>query len=81
MIAIPHKHIKVRDNLGRTLDRYHVNIPHVGCFTMSHNPGSPQGVCTTALPGEAIGVTIPWNKVPYAVQSHIESLYKGGGVK
>lgn len=33
------------DNQGKTFDRYTVIFPNNDIYAMSHNPGSPQGVC------------------------------------
>lgn len=75
--------MKIYDNQGKTFDRYTVIFPNGVIYLMSHNPGSPQGVCMYC--GTQIDISylkshnarVAIRNLPDQVQSQIKELRRG----
>jgi len=84
MMGKPESVISVRDNGGKTLDRYVVIfdpaifVPSRSglfvCLSLSKDPDDPQfGISQfdECVPGDHLGKIISWNDLPEAVREHI----------
>lgn len=76
--AMPQGVLRVRDNGGRTIDRYTIVLDHgsnhgtLDVLGLSSDPSSPQGFSQwgEGVDGDHLGNSIEWSDLPSNVRSH-----------